>query len=249
MNADGEGLGRCDPHIHTSYSDGLGTPREALERAVELGLDVIAITDHDTVDGALEAREIAVRENYRIEVIVGTEVTTARGVHLLGLWVEERLPMFRSAAQTIEAIAQQGGIALAPHPLSALTPSMGRRLIDGLLAGGSPLAGVETINPSPAGRPRQRLLVLNRRWGLAEFGGSDAHFPAHIAAAYTLFPGRSADDFRRALQERTTVARASETPVPRVPLRDYARQTGRSMVVNPAQKVWRKVRPAVPAPR
>jgi predicted metal-dependent phosphoesterase TrpH len=235
--------------MHTNFSDGTGSVEEVLDFAQRrTRLDVIAVTDHDTVEGALEARAIATRERYPLEVIVGSEVTTARGVHMLALWVEERLPMFRSAAHTVEEIARRGGVALAPHPLSALTPSMGRRMIEGLLAAGVPLVGVETINPSPAGRPRQRLLALNKRWGLAEFGGSDAHFPAHIAAAYTLFPGRDAAAFRRALQERTTVARASESPVPRVPLRDYARQTGRSMVVNPAQKVWRKVRPAPPAP-
>lgn len=237
-------LGRCDPHMHTTYSDGLGTPREVVETALARGLHVIAITDHDVVQGALEARELAVRERYPIEVIVGTEVTTARGVHLLALFVEERLPMFQSTARTVEEIARCGGIALAPHPLSALTPSMGRRMIEGILARGLPLVGVETINPSPAGRPRARLLALNQRWGLAEFGGSDAHFPAHVAAAYTLFPGRSAEDFRHALLERTTVARAAEEPLARIPLRDYARQTGRAMVINPAQKVMRRLGPA-----
>src|SRR5947209_16461499 len=244
MGSNGARLGRCDPHIHTTYSDGLGTPREVLDRAVELGLDVIAITDHDTVAGALEARELATREGYPLDVIVGTEVTTARGVHMLALWVEERLPMFRSAAQTIEEIARRGGVALAPHPLSALTPSMGRRMIEDVLARGVPLVGVETFNPSPAGRPRARLLALNRRWGLAEFGGSDAHFPAHIAAAYTLFPGRTAEDFRRALLDRTTIARIGETPLARVPLRDYARQAGHAIILNPAQKVLRKVQAA-----
>jgi predicted metal-dependent phosphoesterase TrpH len=239
-----ERLGRCDPHIHTTYSDGLGTPRQVVEAAVALGLDVIAITDHDSVQGALEARDFVAREGYPIDVIVGTEVTTARGVHVLALFVEERLPMLRPAARTIEEIARRGGVALAPHPLSALAPSMGRRMIENVLALGLPLAGVETFNPSPAGRPRARLLALNRRWGLAEFGGSDAHFPAHIAAAYTLFPGRSADDFRRALLERTTVARLAERPPARVPLSDYARQTGRALFLNPAQKMLRKVRAA-----
>ena len=71
MGSNGARLGRCDPHMHTTYSDGLGTPREVLDRAVELGLDVIAITDHDTVDGALEAREMATREAYPLDVIVG----------------------------------------------------------------------------------------------------------------------------------------------------------------------------------
>ena len=99
MEAAEERLGRCDPHIHTTYSDGLGSPREVVERAMALGLDVIAITDHDSVQGALEARELAARAGYPLDVIVGSEVTTARGVHLLALFVEERLPMLRPAAR------------------------------------------------------------------------------------------------------------------------------------------------------
>lgn len=240
--------GRCDPHIHTTCSDGLTSPREAVETALARGLDVIAITDHDAVRGALEAREFAQRAGYPIEVIVGSEVTTARGVHVLALFVEERLPMFQSVARTIEEIARRGGLALAPHPLSALTPSMGQRMIQNVLNKGLPLIGVETVNPSPAGRPRERLLALNRRWGLAEFGGSDAHFPAHIGAAYTLFPGRGADDFRRALLERATSARAAEEPLARIPLRDYARQTARAMITNPTEKVLRRLARPVYAP-
>ncbi len=239
-----ERLGRCDPHTHTTYSDGLGSPRQIVETALARGLDVIVITDHDSIDGALEARELARKDSYPIEVIIGSEVTTARGVHMLALFVEERLPMFRSAARTVEHIARLGGVALAPHPLSALTPSMGRRMIEGLVADGLPLTGVETINPSPAGWPRARVVALNRHWGLAEFGGSDAHFPPHIAAAYTEFPGRAAADFRRALEERTTRARRSEEPLALIPLRDYARQSSRSMILNPAQKVMRRLRPS-----
>lgn len=234
-------LGRCDPHTHTLYSDGLGTPRDVIEAAVARGLDALAITDHDSVAGALEAREIVARDGYPIEIIPGIEVTTARGVHLLALFVEEPIPAMQSAARTIERIAHMGGIALAPHPLSALVPSMGHLMIERLLAAGLPLAGVETVNPSPAGRPRARLLGLNRRWGLAEFGGSDAHFPAHVGVAYTLFPGRTAADFRRALLERTTRARLSDELPARIPLRDYARQSSRAMVIAPAKKLLRRI--------
>jgi len=231
--------GRCDPHMHTTYSDGLGNPREVVETAIARGLDVIAVTDHDSVAGALAARELVHKEGYPLGVIVGSEVTMARGVHLLALFVEERLPMFEPAARTVARIAALGGVALAPHPLSRLTPSPGRRLIEGLLAEGLPLLGVETVNPSPAGRPGERARSLNKGWGLAEFGGCDAHFLPHIGAAYTLFPGRSAADFRRALEARATVARRADEPLARIPLRDYARQSGRSMILNPAQKLLR----------
>ena len=234
--------GRCDPHTHTTYSDGLGTPREVVETAIARGLDVIAVTDHDSVAGALAARTLVREEGYPLGVIVGSEVTTARGVHLLALFIEERLPMFEPVARTVTRIADMGGVALAPHPLSALTPSMGRRMIEGLLAQGLPLVAVETANPSPAGRPGGRVRDLNQTWGLAEFGGSDAHFLPHVGAAYTLFPGRSAVDFRRALDARATVAHMADEPLARIPLRDYARQSGRSMILNPTQKLLRASR-------
>lgn len=236
-------ISRVDPHLHTTASDGVATPRQVLERAMQVGLPVIAITDHDTVAGALEAREIVAREHLPIEVIVGVEITAARGVHILALFLEAAPPMMQPVAATVRAIAQAGGICLAPHPLSPLTPSLGERTINALLRAGEPLSGVETINPSPAGRiVRAKVARCNRRWQLAEFGGSDAHFVQHIGAAYTLFPGLTAADFRQALLDRTTRAALSSTPVASVPLRTYARQSWRSMVLNPVQKLTGRYR-------
>jgi predicted metal-dependent phosphoesterase TrpH len=126
--------------------------------------------------------------------------------------------------------------------LSPLTPSVGRRQMERLLTAGAPLSGVETLNPSPAGRiTRVKLQQLNLRWGLAETGGSDAHFPCRIGTAYTEFDGRTAADFRASLLAHTTTACEVPLPHPRVPIRDYVRQSGRSMVLNPAKKVQRRL--------
>jgi predicted metal-dependent phosphoesterase TrpH len=210
--------------------------------AEKSGLDLIAITDHDSVAGALEARELVARGRFSFEVIVGTEVTTARGVHLLALFVEEELPVFRSLEETIERVDRLGGVCIAPHPLSPLTPSMGQRQIERLLAARYPLLGVETLNPSPAGRiTRAKLQRLNGRWGLAEVGGSDAHFLCRIGTAYTEFAGRSAGDFRASLLANTTSAGELPLPHPHVPLGDYVRQSSRSMFLNPAQKIQRRL--------
>ncbi|GAC1429384.1 MAG: hypothetical protein NVSMB65_02720 [Chloroflexota bacterium] len=234
--------GRADPHVHTRASDGLGTPEQLVETVARLDLDVVAVTDHDTVSGAEQVRNIVARGRYHFEVIVGIEVTTERGMHLLGLFVERPIRMFQSVERSIEAIVEQGGICLAPHPLSPLTPSLGRRAIERVLAGGYPLIGVEAYNPSPAGRVVERKIrAFNKVWGLAEFGGSDAHFLARIGTAYTEFDGHTAEDLRRSLLERTTTAHASTLPLTPVPLRDYVRQSGRSMILNPAQKISRTV--------
>lgn len=236
--------------MHTSASDGLISPRQLLDRIEELELDVIAVTDHDTVDGAIAVRDLARERDSRIDVIVGIEVTTTRGMHLLGLFVEESIRTFQSVEYTIEAIIAQGGVPLAPHPMSPLTPSLGRRTIERLLHKGYPLAGMETMNPTPAGKiTRQRVQEWNRQWNLAEFGGSDAHFRQHVGAAYTTFPGQDGADLRRALLEHTTVAHLSTDPIPFVHPVEYARQFRRSMIEVPVGKLARRFRAPAALPQ
>ncbi len=235
--------GRADIHMHTTYSDGLATPEQVVRFAERSALNVIAITDHDTLEGALIARELVAKGHFAFEVIVGTEVTTARGVHLLALFIEEPVPLYRSLEHTIDFVGKQGGICIAPHPLSPLTPSVGRGQIERLLAARYPLMGVETMNPTPAGRiTRAKLLRLNARWGLAAVGGSDAHFLCRIGTAYTEFEGRTSADFRASLAAGTTTACEAPLPHPHVRMSDYVRQSGKSMLINPAQKVRRRLK-------
>jgi predicted metal-dependent phosphoesterase TrpH len=235
--------GRADIHMHTTFSDGLATPEQIVRFAERSALNAIAITDHDTLEGALIARELVAKGNFAFEVIVGTEVTTSRGVHLLALFIEEPVPLYRSLEHTIDFVAKQGGICIAPHPLSPLTPSVGRGQIERLLAARYPLMGVETMNPTPAGRiTRAKLLRLNARWGLAAVGGSDAHFLCRIGTAYTEFEGRTAGDFRASLSAGTTTACEVPLPHPHVRMSDYVRQSGKSMLLNPAQKVQRRLK-------
>ena len=239
------GAGRADLHLHTTASDGLATPEAVLERALMLGLDIIAVTDHDTVAGAWRVRELVAQRGYPIEVIVGFEATAARGIHLLALFVERPLDrMYQPVEAAIDAIVAQGGLCLAPHPLSPLTPSLGRRAIDRLLARGYPLVGVETHNPTPAGRiVARRVAAHNARWRLAGFGGSDAHFLPHVGSAYTVFPGRSAADLRQALLAGTTAGRDSTARCAApCPSSDYVRQVERSLVRSPARKLARAIR-------
>jgi predicted metal-dependent phosphoesterase TrpH len=82
-------MGRADLHIHTTYSDGMGTVPAVLEAARQAGLDVIAITDHDTMAGARRARDLVPR--YGIRVIPGIEISTSEG-HLLAYWIEREVP-------------------------------------------------------------------------------------------------------------------------------------------------------------
>src|ERR1700704_2139927 len=107
--------GRADLHMHTTASDGWPTPKELVEHAARrAGLDVIAVTDHDTIEGALRAQEHAAKRA-RFHVIVGEEVSSRDG-HIVALFIERRVRPGMSAAATVDAIHDQGGLALAVHP-------------------------------------------------------------------------------------------------------------------------------------
>lgn len=235
-------MGKADLHIHTSYSDGLPDLPAVLRYVQDwTDLDLIAITDHDTIEGALRARDLAGSAGYRYEVIVGAEITTRAG-HLLALGLERPVASLRSAEWTIAAVHDQGGICIAPHPLSWLTRSLGARSLDRIFH--SPhndvyLDGLEIWNPSLAGRAtRRRAIALNERYGWAVTGSSDAHFLGHLGTAYTEFPGRTEAEFRSALRDRVTVAqRAVARPEHRVPTAQLARQQVKSLIELPARRV------------
>ncbi len=117
------GYSKADIHLHTTYSDGTATVPELLAAVARADLQVIAVTDHDTIAGALEARRLAPR--YGVEVIVGEEVSTREG-HLLALFLEAPLPPGRPLAETAAAARAQGALLIAPHPFGMLVGSIGR---------------------------------------------------------------------------------------------------------------------------
>lgn len=204
--------GRADIHMHTDASDGAPTPSELLQHVQdETDLDVIAITDHDTMKGALAARQLHEAGNYRFDLILGQEVTSTSG-HILGLFLTKPIPQERTAAETVRLIHEQGGLAIAAHPLLELKyidPDM--LTADGVgvdVLMTESFDAVEIINGAPAtGKVNARAQLLNRSILFhAEVGSSDAHILDAIGKAYTLFPGKSAADFRRAIEQKTTEA-------------------------------------------
>jgi predicted metal-dependent phosphoesterase TrpH len=196
-----ERRGRADLHIHTRASDGLATVTEVLDAAVAAGdLDVIAIADHDRIDAAVAARQAAIDRGLPFEVIVGEEITTLGG-HLVGLFLERRVPPVRSLRWTIEAVHDQGGIAIPAHPLVpyplCAQGFVLRRLLDDPRARPDAL---ETFNPTPLGRFwHGRVVRFAANHGLAQIGNSDAHTVEAIGAGFTSFPGRTGEDLRRAI--------------------------------------------------
>lgn len=239
-------MGSADLHLHTSFGDGLPEPAALLDYVeAQTDLDVIAVTEHDTIEAALRVRELhARRGGYRFEVVVGVEVTTLAG-HLLALFVEEPIPSLRPLARTIDAVHKQGGICLIPHPLSPLTRSLGARAIEGVLrrrADGLWFDGIELANPSPAGRLTNiRAQRLNTaRWRLPAVGGSDAHYLPAIGCARTHFAGTTAAELYAALRAGATEAVPGRHPSLReLGVRAIARQSWRALWATPRHAVGR----------
>ncbi|GIW02253.1 PHP domain-containing protein [Roseiflexus sp.] len=190
---------RADIHIHTRYSDGHSSVAQVLEYADHIGLRVIAITDHDTIDGALEAQRMA--RGFDVEVIIGEEVSTTDG-HLLVLFLTHALPPRRPASETIAAAHAQGALCIVAHPFDWLVSSFGTPLLR--YCGGDhpiwPVDGVEAFNASlPLPGMNARAASVATTLGLPACGGSDAHHFSTVGLGYTLFPGTTANDLRQAI--------------------------------------------------
>jgi predicted metal-dependent phosphoesterase TrpH len=106
-----------DLHMHTDHSGDCATPVDVLlQTARDRGLGAIAITDHNEVSGALEARRIAEQSFDDLKVIVAEEVKTKEQGEVIGLFLEEKIPKGLTMAETIAAIREQGGLVYVPHP-------------------------------------------------------------------------------------------------------------------------------------
>jgi predicted metal-dependent phosphoesterase TrpH len=199
-------MGKADLHVHSIYSwDGVSSLEEILSSAKTAGLDVIAITDHDAIEGALRAVKLASR--HPIEVIPGVEISTADG-HLIALFVEGLFVPGRPALETVLEIGARGGIAIAPHPMVRTASSLSAEVIRGILAhpeAGQVLVGMEAYNGGLLFRGHNEdAKALCQETNLSWVGSSDAHLSQAIGSSATVFPGKSPDDLRIALQKRLT---------------------------------------------
>ena len=199
--------GRADLHMHTNFSDGWPTPFDLVAHARLTGLDVIAVTDHDTIEGALRACDHAAGRS-KLQVIVGEEVSSRNG-HIVGLFLERRVRPGMSAAATVHAIHEQGGLAIAVHPFWRTQRRARGGAVHGVgwLAAELPFDAIEVENATPGFYVFNHLARrLSMGLGCAEVGGSDAHILDAVGRAFTEFPGRTPKALRAALEAGTTSA-------------------------------------------
>ncbi|MCH7650775.1 MAG: PHP domain-containing protein [Nitrospinae bacterium] len=236
-------MGKADLHVHTALGDGMAEIPELLQYVEEeTDLSLIAITEHDDLRAAELAREAWARGHYRYQLILGEEVTTIEG-HLLALFIEEPVPSLKPLAPTLEAVHRQGGLCIIAHPMSWLTRSIGQRTIERIqrtARDGVSFDGMETSGSLAARVSSNKATRLNReRYGLAEVGGSDAHFLQVVGASYTTFDGSSPEALRKAILARETSAQVGRYPSLRqIGLRKVAHQQWRGMMATPRKMGW-----------
>lgn len=231
-------LGKADLHMHSTYSDGIATIEQILHHVEHYtNLDVIALTDHDVVEGSLRARELWAKGNYRFDFITGEEITTTQG-HLLALFIEKRIAPGLSMAHSIDLVHQQGGLAIVAHPLNPFfRHSCQREVLDRIYADNDLWPdGIETWNASFCGIGANRIAMrINREvYGWAEVGNSDAHTLSSIGRGCTWFEGKSA------LEVRCTIEAGLSAPGGKLwGVNDYLHLAGHH--INKRRKIARRL--------
>ena len=194
---------KADFHMHTHYShDSEVAPEKLVKRCIDVGLNCIAVTDHNTAEGAFRVREIA-----PFMVIIGEEVATSEG-EVTGLFLQETIPRGLSPLETVKRIKEQGGLVSLPHPFDRFRSEVITK------------AGIEDVLPYAdiveVFNSRNSMNADNRvahefamRHNLLTSGVSDAHTTIELGRTYVIMPefDGTPEGFKEALAQGTIHAR------------------------------------------
>lgn len=197
-------------HCHSELShDGRDPVDLLVEQAAAVGLDAIAVTDHDAIHASHEAAALA--DEYGLVGIVAMEVTSAAG-HVLALGIEEEVPPGLSYDETLERIHDQGGIAIVPHPFQSSRHGVAAHITDEQLASAD---AIEVYNSRLlTGRSNRQAERFATAHDVPKTAGSDAHISEMVGQAVTEVGAeeRSVDAILDAISEGRTSVVGQKTP-------------------------------------
>ena len=183
----------ADLHVHTQWSDGDYLDK-VLEQAICLRLDAIAITDHDEIEGAFEARRRIHERRLPLAVVPGTEVSSRDG-HIGALFVMKKFPKDLSAKETVKLIHEAGGVAIAHHPY---TPKLIEKVLSIKLGCGDLIQdinfdAIECTNAVPGRGVKYNIAAIEsmnkKHINVAVTGSSDAHVAKFVGKGRTYYAG------------------------------------------------------------
>jgi hypothetical protein len=196
---------KVDLHAHTIYSkDCLTRTTDFLARARAVGLDKIAVTEHNRLDGALAAKRLAPDL-----VIVGEEIMTTHG-EIIGLFMHEEVPRGLSPQETIRRLRAQGAVITIPHPLDSVrTSAMGRANVEAVIDLVDALEGLNAR--CIRHQDNEAAILLARQHNKLLTAGSDAHTLGEIGRCYLTMPtfDDNAASFSAALAQATLTGQVS----------------------------------------
>ena len=189
-------LWKVDLHSHTIYSKDCLTRTAALiDHARQVGLTKIAVTEHNRLDGALRAKELAPDL-----VIVGEEIKTTHG-EIIAYFLTEEVPRGLSPQETIDRLRAQGAVISIPHPLDSLRSSaMGMENVLKII---DQVDALEVLNARCVkGKDNEAAAELAKKYGKLATAGSDAHILFEVGHCYLEMPAfeDNAQSFLHALQ-------------------------------------------------
>jgi len=201
---------RVDLHTHTMWSgDSTTTPEEVEQAVAQAGLDVLCVTDHNAIKGAVE-----LAERLDCRVVIGEELRTHAG-EIIGLFLTERVPVGTPPVAAAEQIRAQGGLVYVPHPFDPMRRNLAEAALADL-AGRGLIDALEVINAKTSLRSlNDRAASFAAEHDLAGGAGSDAHVPLALGAAYVEMPDFDGPaDFLAKLREGRPVGHHWDEPRP-----------------------------------
>ncbi len=208
---------RFDLHIHSTYSDGRASVEDILRIARRIGLNGIAITDHNTLAGSIAACRICWSRYPEIIVVRGVEIDTSEG-HLIVLGTDEMPALGLTPEETIDAARDLGGITVLPHPYHLFRHSIGRI---------PPVDAVEVCNSKYiVGISNLRARYEAERRGISIVAGSDSHMIETVGLGITHLEAMNEEEALEAIRKGRTAIECNRTPF-RIMAKKLARKVKR----------------------